>query len=273
MSAGQTEVGQWHGLKGHEFEKSKCDMVVADVREEPHVQGLEERRTGAAASGDYLDAQRAKVDLKNYYSEECKKRAEKLNQQYEEDLERHEMEFTGKLTNFNADCERAIQEFDAQAEETLKTLGEKQEERHAEHMVKLRAETEPRYPRWSPEALRLRKTQELLVKQREYSQAHMRKQKAEELEELERAQWEQKREKKIKVLEEQFLAKQRHEFANAKKKIATARQELLTKQKREHAKLQFHYNNHKSQVLCNQKVAIRTAQKDTARVACGRSVW
>merc|ERR1712084_45718 len=121
------------------------------------------------------------------------------------------------------------------AEETLKTLGEKQEERHAEHMVKLRAETEPRYPRWSPEALRLRKTQELLVKQREYSQ--------------------------------------RHEFANAKKKIASARQELLTKQKREHAKLQFHYNNHKSQVLCNQKVAIRTAQKDTARVACGRSVW
>merc|ERR1739847_204183 len=118
-----------------------------------------------------------------------------------------------------------------------------------EHMVKLRAETEPRYPRWSPEALRLRKTQELLVKQREYSQAHMRKQKAEELEELERAQWEQKREKKIKVLEEQFLAKQSHEFANAKKKIATARQELLTKQKREHGKLQFHYNNHKSQVL------------------------
>jgi len=74
-------------------------------------------------------------------------------------------------------------------------------------------------------------------------------------------------------LEEQYLAKQRHEFANAKKKIASARQELLTKQKREHAKLQFHYNNHKSQVLTDQKIAIRRAQKDTSRVACGRSVW
>jgi len=273
MSANQTESGQWHGLKGHEFEQSKCCMVFADVQEDPHVQGLVEKRTAGADSGDYLDAQRAKVDLKNFYSNECKKRTETLNKQYEEDLERHEVEFTGKMTTFNADCERAIQELDAHAQETLKSLGEKQAERHAEHMVNLRAETEPRHVRWSPEALRLRKTQDLLVKQREYSQAHMRKQEAEKLEEIEKGEWEQIRDKKIKVLEEQFLAKQRQEFANAKKKVASARQELLTKQKREHAKLQFHYNNHKSQVACNQKMAIRRAQNDSGRVACGRSVW
>merc|ERR1712232_952991 len=99
-------------------------------------------------------------------------------------------------------------------------------------------ETEPRNPRWSPELLRLRKVQDILVKQCEYTQAHLRQQKIADMERQEKRKWEKARTKKIKALEATFLQNQRTTFNCAKEKVATARRDMVKKNQRGREQLQ-----------------------------------
>lgn len=263
---------QWHGLKKKEFEAVRCATVVGDLKEDQEVVSLHERKANSAASGNYLDAHAAKMSLKAHFEKECVKRKSNLIVHYKEDLENLDIQQLGILANFNADAERQLQEYDARAEESLKHFADVQKEAHAKYMEKIQAETLPLKPRWSPEVLKLRKVQGMLLKQCEYTQAHMRRVKADELEAAEKGQWEKQRNRKIKVFEEHFLEKQRDSLTNAKKKIASARQELINKQKRELERLHTYGNNHKTKVKSNHKVAVTRAGSETSNIAYARQL-
>lgn len=117
------------------------------------------------------------MNLKKRYESECHKEKKTLETRYKEEYDMFDMLQLGAFAHFNADAERQLQEYDSRAAESLKTFTDHQKEAHTKYVEKLREETLPRKPRWSPELLKLRKVEALLVKQCEYTQAHMRKKK------------------------------------------------------------------------------------------------
>jgi len=269
MSASQT---QWHGLHKKEYQAVRCCTVVGDLKADGDVASLQEKRLNGASSGEYLNAHSAKMGLKKRFEEECLQQKKNLETRYKEEYDAFDMDQLGAFTHFNADSERQLQEYDARAQESMSKFTEQQKESHAKYMEKLQAETLPKRPRWSPELLRLRKVESLLVKQCEYTQAHMRKKKVDELEANEKAHWEKERNRKIKALETHFLQKQADEMTNVKKKIATARQELVTKQNKELDRLHFYKSNHEAKLASNRKVAVKRALTETDRVAYARQL-
>lgn len=212
------------------------------------------------------------MTLKSRYEKECKTQKKHIEARYKSEHDNFDMIALGAFANFNADADRQMQEYNARAQESMKTFTEHQKEAHARYIEKLNAETLPRKPRWSPELLRLRRVESLLVKQCEYTQAHMRKRKAEELEAKERMLWEKERNRKIKVMEIHFLKKQEEEMINVKKKIAAARQELLRKQNSERARLQRYKTNHIAKIASNRKAAVRRVHSEIDRVAFARQL-
>lgn len=172
------EQTQWHGLKKKEFESARCVTVVGDLGAEQDVVTLQDDKSNSASLGKYLEAHRAKMNLKKRYETECKKQKQNVEARYKDEYDKFDMVQLGAFAHFNADAERQMQEYNVRAEDSLKTFVEHQKEAHAKYMEKLEVETLPRKPRWSPELLRLSKVESLLVKQCEYTQAHMRKKKS-----------------------------------------------------------------------------------------------
>lgn len=262
---------QWFGLHTREFATVRCAEVVDDTRNNEQVGTLRESKESGAAAGNYEGAQKAKMDLKDFYDNECASLTRKVRHQYAEQLEDFEIQHIGKLANFNADCERRVQEYDAEGDKRLESFVEALADRKDKHMKQLEEVTEPKQPRWSPELQRLRKIHDALMNQTEYTQAHMRKQKMDELENAEKDQWKKIRDRKIAVLGEHFARKQQVETDNLKKRIAVGREELVKKQSKQLEQLQQTYQNIKRGILSNTKTAIHRAKTETSKAANGRN--
>lgn len=272
MSAADQNTNTHWGLKKQEFAAVRCTAVVGDSLEQPDVVALQERKMAAAQSGSYLEAQKAKMELKAHYETENRNKTKALEAKYKEDFETFDMHQLGTFANYNADKERHLQEYDAKAAEAITGFSDRQKEAHTKYMEKLQAETLPLKPRWSPELLRLRKVEGLLCKQTEYTQANFRKSKASDLEKMEQGQWEAVRNRKIKTLEEQFVQKQKEAMDNAKKKIASARDELETKNKRELERMHQFKKGHELKITSNRKAALNKSQSEIGRVSFARQL-
>merc|ERR1711920_939607 len=125
---------------------------------------------------------------------------------------------------------------------------------HQAYLEKLRAETEPRTPRWSKDLSNLRKIQETLAKMKKYGEAGKTKAQADQVEAKEHAMWKQKREAKIAALEEQFLHKQQLEMGGLMKRIQSGREEQKQARKSELERLLQRYHNVKTQLESQQKI-------------------
>merc|ERR1719361_2135568 len=99
-----------------------------------------------------------------------------------------------ELREFNEVWDQKVLEFETHAAALQRTLAEKHEAEHQSYLAKVKAETEPRNPRWSKEYLNLRKIQGSLAKQKIYAEASRTKEEADRLEAKERAAWSERRE-------------------------------------------------------------------------------
>lgn len=124
-------------------------------------------------------------------------------------------------------------------------------------MQKLQTETDPKTPRWSQEYFRLRKTEDMLFKQKRYPEAADRKQRAEALEKIETAEWEESRNKKIKSIEKPFLTKQQQAIACYKKKSERVRFELVNKKNVDRDTIKRNYASMKATLEEQHQYALR----------------
>merc|ERR1712151_700001 len=166
-----------------------------------------------------------------------------------------------ELREFNEIWDRKVAEFEAHAVNLQSTLAERHKQEHQAQLEKLRAETEPRTPRWSKDLLNLRKIQETLAKMKKYGEAGKTKAQADQVEAKEHAMWKQKREAKISALEEQFLHKQQLEMGGLMKRISSGREEQKQARKSELERLLQRYQNVKNQLESQQKIIQQRVEK------------
>merc|ERR1719359_2633932 len=165
---------------------------------------LEKHRLDCERQGKYDEAELAKVRLGQLRAHEENRRREELrSQQLAERLGVEEAHMK-ELQEFNEIWDKKVAEFEAHAANLQATLSQRHQEEHRDFLDKARRATAPRAPRWSKELLNLRKIQESLAKQKNYSEAAKTKQHADSIEAKENSTWKAKREAKVASLDEQF---------------------------------------------------------------------
>lgn len=215
---------------------------------------LEKQRLECERDGRYEDAELAKTRLLQVRTHEENRRREELSaQQLAERLSVEEAHMK-ELQEFNDIWDKKVAEFEAHASNLINTLTMRHKQEHTTWLEKARVETEPRTPRWSRDLLNLRKIQETLAKQKNYSEAAKTKAHADQVEAKEHAAWKEKRDAKISSMEEQFVHKQRLEMAGLKKRVNSGREEMKTGRKSELDRLLQRYHNVKTQLESQQKI-------------------
>jgi len=230
------------------------EAVESPRTDEECVAVLEQHRLDCENEGKYGDAENARLRIQSLCSAEQDHRREQLRtQQFSERMAMEEAHMK-ELEDFNYTWDvQKKQEFDAHAQQLPAMLGERNHAEHFAFVEKLRAETEPRTPRWSAGLLRLRKVHQTLGKQKNYPEAGAVKEEADALEAKEHLVWQRTRDKKIAVFEEQFLHKQRMEMCGLNKRIESGRTEQAQARKTELNRILQRYINVKMQLESQQK--------------------
>lgn len=222
---------------------------------------LEQHRSDCERQGKYEEADLAKTRLEQLRSHEENRRREELrSQQLAERLGVEEAHMK-ELQEFNEIWDKKVAEFEAHAANLQATLSQRHQEEHRAFLDKAQRETAPRTPRWSKELLNLRKIQENLAKQKNYSEASRMKTHANSIEAKETASWKAKRDHKIASLDENFLHKQSLEMGGLLKRIHSGREEQKQARKTELERLLQRYHNVKTQLESQQTIIRQRAEK------------
>merc|ERR1719281_1546486 len=171
MAGGEGGLPQLNGMD------TSDEHAIADFLEV-----LEKHCADCEKQGKYEEAELAKTRLTQLRQHEENRRREELrSQQLAERLGVEEAHMK-ELQEFNEIWDRKVAEFEAHAANLQSTLAARHQGEHQAYLEKLRAETEPRTPRWSKDLLNLRKIQETLAKMKKYAEAGKTKAQADQVE-------------------------------------------------------------------------------------------
>lgn len=197
---------------------------------------------------DYGKFQTEVVDKTKQEEVAQRQRGVALRRQLGENLAAIEKEHLEKVKQFTTDSSKAVVDYDSRVQDEEAKLKAKQGEQHSAFLEKQRVETDPKAPHGSQEYFRLRKIEEMLFQQKRYPEAQQHKERAEALAKTEHAEWEENRNKRIKLHEERFLQEQQQAAASHRQRSETARLELLSKQNVEKEKIHRLYEVKKAHV-------------------------
>jgi len=228
--------------------------ISDDSQVQDFLRTLEKHRLDCEQSGKYDEAELAKSRLDQLRQHEEEKRREELRSaQLSERLNVEEAHMR-ELQDFNDSWDAKAAEFEQHAANLQGQLDNRHQEDHSAYLKKLLATTEPRNPRWSKELLNLRKIEDTVARQKQYSEAGRVQQQADQVEADERAAWQAKREQKMTMLEEQSVEKQRKEMGGLLKRIQSGRDEQKQARKAELERLLQRYHNVKAQLESQQRI-------------------
>lgn len=233
---------------------------------------LEKHRLDCERQGKYDEAELAKARVEQLRLHEEKCRREELNSQQQAERLEYEEAHNRELQELTEQWDSKFADYEGHAENLQNTLRARHKQEHANTMEKYRTETEPRTPRWSRDLLNLRKIQESLAKQKKYSEAKRTKDHADAMEMKEHAAWKAKRERKIELLEEQYLHKQDLEMGGLVKRINSGRSEHEQTRKAEMERILQRYQNLKTQLDNQQKIIQQRVEKYPVVTPVGMSV-
>lgn len=145
-------------------------------------------------------------------------------------------------------------EFERHGRSLQEQLAARQASEHEATVLDLRANLEPRMPRWSKDLLSMRRSAEHLHKQKKFSQAASTKKQGDELERKEFNLFLEARETKLAAREERFLAAQQREAAGLAKRIQVGRDELRLSRRAELARLLQRHQNATQTLVSQQKI-------------------
>lgn len=222
---------------------------------------LEQHRTDCERQGKYEEADLANSRLEQLRSHEESRRREELHSQQLSERLGVEEAHMKELQEFNTMWDSKVAEFEAHAANLQSTLSLRHQEEHKAFLDKAQRETAPRAPRWSKELLNLRKIQESLAKQKNYSEAAKVKAQNDQIQAKETAAWKAKRDTKVASLDDQFIHKQSLEMGGLLKRIHSGREEQKHARKTELERLQQRYHNVKTQMESQQTIIRQRAEK------------
>jgi len=225
---------------------------------------LQKNRVNFEREGRYEEAAAIAVELEqSRSSEQTRRRHEMRSNMQSERMEANEKHLK-TLDEFNLMWDRKQAEYDAHAADLQAQLTEKHKKSHQAYLEKLQRETEPRTVRWSAELLNQRKIEEALAKQKKYNEAQEIRAALSQMEAKEQALWKAKRDVKISGMEQLFLQKQQMEMNGLVKRIMSGQEEQKVTRQAEKTRLLQRYQNTKTQLDSQHRIAQQRSTKQFA---------
>lgn len=242
---------------------------MQDANEDSAVQDflqiLEEHRKNCEKQGKYVEAEIAKNRLEELKLHEENRRKEAMrSRQIAERLgveEAHMLEFQ----QFNIVWDKKMNEYEQHVEEMVEAMRERHQGELREFQRKLLGKQHK--PKWSRELLNLRKIQEHLAKQKDYTEAHKMKLKSDALEAWELEKWRNLKQQEMFQREAKFKHRQQQELLALQKRIQTGREEQKKQRQMDLERLLQRYQNVKSELEAQQNLERIRADRFAAQQA------
>lgn len=174
---------------------------------------------------DYDQAELAKDRALELCETDYQQRRETLEEQHTLEIGSMTDACAKEVDSFNEVWDLKDEEFEARVVEATRLFEEQVRKQHNAYLREIRDTTTPKEPHWSSECHRLMRLHKTLGDQRRFAEASEAKAKAENLQKVETEEWRTAREAKIKVYEDQFLAKRQCEFNAHLTRIHKARED------------------------------------------------
>lgn len=216
------------------------------------LQILEEHRKNCERQGKYVEAEIAKNRLEELKMHEENRRKEAMrSRQIAERLgveEAHMLEFQ----QFNIVWDKKMDEYEQHAS----SLVEAMKERHASELRDFQAALLQRQarPKFSRELLNLRRIQEHLARQKDYTEAHKIKLKCDALEAWELEKWQNSKQHEMFQREAKFKHQKQQELVALQKRVHTGREEQKKQRQMDLERLLQRYQNVKAELEAQQNL-------------------
>merc|ERR1719199_34435 len=161
--------------------------------------------------------------------------------------------------------DKKMTEYERHAEELLEAMKERHAAELREFQRKLLGKQQK--PKFSRELLNLRKIQEHLAKQKDYTEAHKMKLKSDALEAWELEKWRNLKQQEMFQKEAKFKHRQQQELLALQKRIQTGREERKKQRQMDLERLLQRYQNVKSELEAQQNLERIRADKFAAQQA------
>eukprot|EP01012_Entosiphon_sulcatum_P007676 TRINITY_DN1396_c0_g1_i4.p2 TRINITY_DN1396_c0_g1~~TRINITY_DN1396_c0_g1_i4.p2 ORF type:complete len:317 (+),score=67.61 TRINITY_DN1396_c0_g1_i4:1211-2161(+) len=227
--------------------------TAADVPLDEYIKILAEYRCLCESQGNYKEAELVQHVLKQLRLEEENRHVSALAQQQESERQGLEEAHMLEFQTFNRIWNEKIDGF----EEHQLDCEAAMLERHSMELAEFHADMAnelPKRPKFSKELLNIRKIQETLAKQKNYSDAHKVKLKADKLEAQELERINQTRAETFAKKEAAILARHRSELMAMRKRMQRGKAELERARKKELEMLLQRYNNVKKGLQGQQNI-------------------
>lgn len=228
-------------------EQGPEESAVADF-----LQILEEHRKNCERQGKYVEAEIAKNRLEELKMHEENRRKEAMrSRQIAERLgveEAHMLEFQ----QFNIIWDKKMAEYEQHAADLVEAM----KERHAAELRDFQGALLQRQarPKFSRELLNLRRIQEHLARQKDYTEAHKIKLKCDALEAWELEKWQNSKQQEMYQREAKFKHSKQNELVALQKRIQTGREEQKKQRQMDLERLLQRYQNVKSELEAQQNL-------------------
>ena len=166
-----------------------------------------------------------------------------------------------EFQQFNIVWDKKMQQYEDHADELVEAMQERHQGELREFQRKLLGKQQK--PKFSRELLNLRKIQEHLAKQKDYTEAHKMKLKSDALEAWELEKWRNLKQQEMFQKEAKFKHRQQQELLALQKRIQTGREEQKKQRQMDLERLLQRYQNVKSELEA-QQTAERHRQKKGA---------
>eukprot|EP01004_Peranema_trichophorum_P005133 NODE_4005_length_1245_cov_46.010695_g3517_i0.p1 GENE.NODE_4005_length_1245_cov_46.010695_g3517_i0~~NODE_4005_length_1245_cov_46.010695_g3517_i0.p1 ORF type:complete len:338 (+),score=73.56 NODE_4005_length_1245_cov_46.010695_g3517_i0:72-1085(+) len=214
----------------------------ADVPLDEYIKILAEYRKSCERKGSYKEAEMVQTVLKQLRLEEEERHLNALTQQQENERQGLEEAHMLEFQNFNRIWNEKIDAF----EEHQLDCEAAMLERHSMELAEFHAEMTneiPTRPKFSKDLLNLRKIQDTLALQKNYTEAHKTKLKADKLEAQELERINRERAERYSKKEAQILSRHRSELIAMRKRMERGKAELERARKKELEMLLQRYHN------------------------------
>lgn len=223
------------------------DSAVQDF-----LQILEEHRKNCERQGKYVEAEIAKNRLEELKLHEENRRKEAMrSRQIAERLgveEAHMLEFQ----QFNLVWDKKMADYEKHADEMVDVMKNRHQEELQDYQKELLSKQAK--PKFSRELLNLRKIEDRLAKQKDYSEAHKMKLKSDQLEAWELEKWRNSKQQENFQKEAQFKHKRQQELVALCKRIQTGREEQKKQRQLDLERLLQRYANVKAELEAQQNL-------------------
>jgi len=170
-----------------------------------------------------------------------------------------------EFQQFNIVWDKKMNEYEQHVEEMVEAMRERHQGELREFQRKLLGKQMK--PKWSRELLNLRKIQEHLAKQKDYTEAHKMKLKSDALEAWELEKWRNQKQQEMFQREAKFKHRQQQELLALQKRIQTGREEQKKQRQMDLERLLQRYQNVKSELEAQQNLERIRADRFAAQQA------